>query len=203
MNKPRQQLLALALLMSAAIMTPTLAAESWYEVELIVFQQPDPVGSDAELHPVEPPPPKASQTVSLRSPQSGKVPYTQLDTAQLKLGSLYQGLQRSPTYKPLLHLGWRQPGLSNAEAPAIALPAEWQPWTNAELPPLHGLVRLRHDRFIHFEVDLRYRPAAAEAGTSLAPTYINKQSRRLRSDELHYLDHAALGVIVQVRSLAE
>lgn len=203
MTNLRIPLLALTLLLTAAVTMPVLAAEPWYEVELIVFRQPDPVGSDRELHPLNPTPPQAPQTVSLRPPQTGKTAYTMLSPAELKLGSITQGLRSSPHYKPLLHLGWRQPGLAGKEAAAVALPADWQPWASTDLPPLYGLVRLHQDRFIHFSVDLRYRATGTEPVADQIPTYVNRQSRRLRTGELHYLDHPGLGVVVQIRPLTE
>lgn len=185
----------------------------WYEIELIVFRQPDPTGLDAELHPVDPPPPEAEQVVTLRQLQGGAtLPYAMLDSGELQLGAVYQRLQDSGRYQPLLHIGWRQPGLSSAEAASVAIPPEWQPWGNALRPPLHGLIRFQQDRFLHFAVDLRYRPEPAFDAVSFSegtldvepqPTYVHQQSRRVRTGELHYLDHPALGVLVQVRRLTD
>jgi len=202
MKKPWRQLPVFLLLLIITIMRPALAQEPWYEVELIVFLQADPGGPDRELHPVNPAPPRASQIVSLRSPQDGNVAYTMLSSAQLKLGNIVQGLKSSSYYEPLLHLGWRQPGLASKDAAAVALPADWQPWADTALPPLHGLVSLHQDRFIHIGIDLRYRPNRAHDDLEEQPTFVNKQSRRLRSGELHYLDRPGLGVLVQIRSLS-
>lgn len=203
MTNLRQLLSALALLLLGAAALPAQASTPWYEVELIVFRQADPGGSDRELHPLNPEPPRASQIVSLRPPQAGKVAYTMLGAAELKLGSIYQSLNSSSNYEPLLHLGWRQPGLASKDAASVALPANWQPWGDTALPPLHGLVRLHQDRFIHLGVDLRYRHISADADAELAPTIVNRQSRRLRTGELHYLDRPGLGVVVQIRPLTD
>lgn len=200
-------LLLTALLLAAA---PASAQQGtpWYEIELIVFRQPEPSGLDAELHPVGPPAPQAEQVVSLRQPHSGSIlPYSMLSGNELQLGGVYKSLQDSRHYQPLLHIGWRQPGLAGTEAASIAIPADWQPWTNSARPPLHGLVRFQQDRFLHFGVDLRYQVSPVEpavdngAEEQLRPTYVHQQSRRLRTGELHYLDHPTLGVVVQVRRL--
>jgi hypothetical protein len=199
----RQLLLVLSFLLTAAAALPAQASEPWYEVELIVFRQADPGGSDRELHPLNPAPPQAAQVVSLRPPQAGKVAYTILGPAELKLGSIYQSLKSSSHYEPVLHLGWRQPGLASKDAASVALPANWQPWADTALPPLHGLVRLHQDRFIHLGVDLRYRHLGADTDAELAPTIVNRQSRRLRTGELHYLDRPGLGIVVQIRPLTD
>jgi hypothetical protein len=204
--------LGLTALLSGA--APALAqTPPWYEVELIVFRQPEPTGSDTELHPLDPPAPQASQVVSLRQPQAGTgQPYTMLGSGDLKLGSVYKSLQDSQRYEPLLHIGWRQPGLAGNQTASVALPPNWQPWADGARPPLYGLVRFQQDRFLHVAVDLRYYQPSSETVVTAgggaasdampAPTYVHQQSRRIRTGELHYLDHPTLGVIVQVRPLA-
>lgn len=206
--RPLFALLLAALLLGTA---PASAQQGtpWYEIELIIFRQPEPKGLDAELHPVDPPAPQAEQVVSLRQPQSGAtLPYSMLSGGQLQLGGVYKSLEGSGHYQPLLHIGWRQPGLSGSEAASIAIPSDWRPWANGVRPPLHGLVRFQQDRFLHLAVDLRYQPEAAaqpvafpaeDAAEAAQPVYMHQQSRRLRTGELHYLDHPTLGVLVQVR----
>ncbi|HEX5514265.1 MAG TPA: CsiV family protein, partial [Gammaproteobacteria bacterium] len=153
--------------------------------------------------------PQASQVVSLRQPQAGaSQPYTMLGNGELKLGSVYKSLRDSQRYQPLLHIGWRQPGLAGNQTASVAIPPNWQPWADGARPPLYGLVRFQQDRFLHVAVDLRYyQPSSgtvvtAGGGAAPEPTYVHQQSRRIRTGELHYLDHATLGVIVQVRPLA-
>lgn len=203
--------LLVALLLAAA---PVSAQQSmpWYEIELIIFRQPEPTGADAELYPVDPPAPQAEQVVSLRQPQaSTKLPYSMLGSNELQLSGIYQSLKSSSHYEPLLHIGWRQPGVAGSEAASVAIPSDWRPWTNGSQPPLHGLVRFQQDRFLHLTVDLRLQPPPVEmpltvlgldAEPPVLPTYVHQQSRRLRTGELHYLDHPTLGVIAQVRPLA-
>src|SRR5690606_39351991 len=75
---------------------PTLFPYTTLFRSLIVFRQPDPTGLDAELHPVDPPPPEAEQVVTLRQPQGGAtLPYAMLDSGELQLGAVYQRLQDS------------------------------------------------------------------------------------------------------------
>ena len=74
---------------------------------------------------------------------------------------------------------------------------------------MFGNIGLSLGRYLHFAVDLRYQvpagawrplPASAQA-MAVDPDvgYIHfRESRRMRSGELHYLDHPKLGVIVRV-----
>jgi len=89
-------------------------------------------------------------------------------------------------------------------------------------PPhiLDGSFTLRKGRFLHVDVDLDYRikdipvppldgPATEDKNqedTAAQPvaTYVRMvQSRRIRDDELHYLDHPLFGVLFMVSPLPE
>lgn len=194
------------LLAAAALAGPGLAPAQqqeppqWYEVELIVFRQWEAPGDDAEAKPLDPPPP-SFERVQPPAPADAAAGtrFRQLPAQRLDLHGVYRRLQQDDAYEPLLHIGWEQPGLSGAESVAVSLPADWQPQPQADqftpTPPLHGLIRVYADRYLHVHTDLRYAPA-----TDWGPgaSQVMQQHRRMRSDELHYLDHPALGVIVQV-----
>lgn len=109
----------------------------------------------------------------------------------------------------------RLPTGSTDDAPADGEP---RPGPFAMLPPetrLYGTLRLYRERYLHFETDLRYRlagepPAAIRLDEALAPDpaydpalQVMTVSRRMRSDELHYLDHPVLGVIVRAIPLED
>ncbi len=102
---------------------------------------------------------------------------------------------------PLLHTGWVQPGLPEADAQAFDLKVL------GTLNP-SGTIRVHLSRFLHITLDLTYRadgaagPATA-AGDGLdeltfAPRYHLTATRSARSGELHYFDHPAFGVLVRV-----
>jgi hypothetical protein len=221
--KPRHLVLALLL---SLIPLAALAEEderTWYNVEIIVFEQREAGGRDAERwHPVEEPP-QAEQRVRLRSVRDpdGTHAYTELPASELQLVPLYRHLQRAAEYRPLLHLGWRQQGLSRQDAAAVAIPPEWESEPSEQQapsaaswetdlraahqgPPLYGYVRLYRERFLHVAVDLRYHRQDEDAAIRYPylegqqPVFAMREQRRMRSNELHYLDHPVLGVLVQV-----
>jgi len=129
---------------------------------------------------------------------------------ELTLGAVYSRLERTPAYEPLLHAGWVQPGLPEADA---------QPFDLATLGTLNprGTVRVHLSRFLHVTLDLTLeRPVAASdaaapvveaplgdglSEVTLAPRYRLKATRSARSGELHYFDHPAFGVLVRVTPL--
>lgn len=120
---------------------------------------------------------------------------------ELKLGGEYRKLRAVAAYEPLVHAGWVQPGLPEAEAQPFDLKA-----LGVSNP--RGTVRVHLSRFLHITLDLTYqapRPAAPASSASdgldeivLAPQYRLTATRSARSNELHYFDHPAFGVLVRV-----
>lgn len=213
----------------------------WYHVEIIVFEQREATGRDAERWQIVAPEPQADEVVQLQTAEPGQPwqPFTKLPSGDLQLSGMHRQLERADPYQPLLHLGWRQQGLSRRDAPSVAVPPEWspEPGVDVELqapavtaedlpeaetgtvtgmpweaplatlqpgPPLYGYVRLYRERFLHVAVDLRYHRDSGDAAARYPylygqePVFVMEQRRRMRSGELHYLDHPVLGVLVQV-----
>jgi hypothetical protein len=120
---------------------------------------------------------------------------------ELKLGNEYRRLQAVSAYVPLVHAGWVQPGLPEADA---------EPFDLGMLGALNprGTIRVHLSRFLHITLDLTYRadgtssPAlAANDGLdelAFAPRYRLQATRSARSGELHYFDHPAFGVLVRI-----
>lgn len=157
--------------------------------------------------------------------QAGAPPVQRLPETEMELGPVVERLTEAGQYDVLAHLGWRQAGLPPEQAPAVAVPPGWSSASvnlpaTVELagvkvavspfalrPPgqaLYGTLRLIRSRYLHLEADLRYQPQAVSESwaSSLPPSgplYRLTERRRMRSGELHYLDHPALGVVAQVR----
>jgi hypothetical protein len=120
---------------------------------------------------------------------------------ELKLGTEYRKLRALAAYQPLVHVGWVQPGLPEADSMPVDLA------TLGVINP-RGTVRVHLARFLHITLDLTYQgtgpaTAAAAAGDgldeiTLAPQYRLRTTRSARSTELHYFDHPAFGVLVRI-----
>jgi hypothetical protein len=126
---------------------------------------------------------------------------------ELELGQIYRRLGAIAAYEPVLHTGWVQPGLAEADA---------RPFDLGQVGALNprGTVRVHLSRFLHVTLDLTFEgspaaadPAAANVAPSpndgldevvLAPRYHLAATRSVRSGELHYFDHPAFGVLVRV-----
>ncbi len=152
--------------------------------------------------------------------------YRVLRTGELRLGSAYARLQRLGGYRPLLHAGWSQEGLG--EADSVPLPLSRLGKSNPA-----GTIQLHLQRFLHLTLDLDYRhtlspgPASSPATAApsvassespgravvarsdelseieLAPHYYIVEDRRTRNGDVNYFDHPAFGVLVLVTRAPE
>jgi len=211
----------------APAVDPTLPPR--YEVEIIVFAHRDfdpteerfddasngfgadaastlqeaPVFDDRNFTPqvVEPAPLPLTPVDPIAAARADAFSVRPLTPEEFKLGTEYRRIQAIAAYVPVLHTGWIQPGLPEAEA----VPFELK--TLGILNP-RGTVRVHLSRFLHITLDLTYQAPSAAApgpGTSdglaeivVAPQYRLTATRSARSNELHYFDHPAFGVLVRV-----
>jgi hypothetical protein len=120
---------------------------------------------------------------------------------ELKLGNEYRKLRAIAAYEPLVHVGWVQPGLPEADAAPFDLK------TVGVMNP-RGTVRVHLGQFLHITLDLTYQalgaPTAALGSNdaldeiAIGPQYRLAVTRWARSNELHYFDHPAFGVLVRI-----
>ncbi|MFV8833788.1 CsiV family protein [Aquisalimonas sp.] len=134
------------------------------------------------------------------------------------------GLDRQEAAAIALPLGTEMPGMGDDELPAGANgkddEKENADGDNGEQPEraalparppegLSGWVRVARERYLHVHLDLRWvDPERSEAGPldrlhgvfieDMEPVVTLQDGRRMRSGELHYIDHPVLGVIVRV-----
>lgn len=189
------------------------AETRWYEVELIIFAPTDNSSVNAEAWAQGGPPIHTASSRQLLPPgrKSNPVPFQQLDSSQLRLTTEFRQLRNSKRYRPLLHIGWLQPGLSKGRAVPVLIGQgtgnRAADATLSDAPRLEGTVTVTLARYLHLAVDLAYRrPLASRAlpgdETALEETVFRlRESRRMKSKEVHYLDHPMLGVIALITPL--
>ena len=168
-----------------------------YDVELVIFRH---LASDAteEIWSYE-----LSKGTGLEIPEEDGTPFdlpapTSMERAmqtfpplaagKMKLSAIEDSLRRSRNYRPLAHFGWTQPGYARNTAPSISID---------ELVPagsgLTGQIALSRGRYLHLTLDLAFAPP-----DSPGERYVLRHSRRMRSNERHYIDHPTFGVIALI-----
>jgi hypothetical protein len=154
------------------------------------------------LLPSTPEPPPADPLAEQRAALAAALRMVPLRPEELKLTGEYRRLQAIAAYEPLVHFGWVQPGLPEAESTPFEL-------KSLGVANPHGTVRVHLGTVrLHITLDLTYQATAAAtpapaAGDGLdeivlAPQYRLRATRSARSNELHYFDHPAFGVLVRV-----
>ncbi len=133
--------------------------------------------------------------------------YRILTAEELELTNTANRLEQLDVYTPLIHGGWVQEGQPEEDA----IPFELS--LLGGFNPL-GTIQLHVNRFLHVTVALRYqsdRPPGEllrPVGHTLEeitfpPRYTLHIQRRTRSNQVHFFDHPAFGVLVLVRPAPE
>jgi hypothetical protein len=194
-------LVLLALLSVAALTASAQQATALqsYDVELLIFRTLNPnaspedwglesaaAGQRLAIPDDEPSPFATSEPVPATT-----ATFPSLPAAKFKLSAVADTLRRSRNYQPLAHFGWTQPGYPRGDAKYLPI--------NSMVPSgtgLLGQVALSRGRYLHLTLDLVYdAPGAAGEPTQ---RFVLRQSRRMRSNERHYIDSPRFGVIAIV-----
>ena len=192
-------LLSVATLTASAQQATTPAVLQNYDVELVIFRTLNPNASPEQWSmeaaeagqrlaiPEDEPTPFASSEPA----PTATATYPALPPAKFKLQAIADTLKRSRNYQPLAHFGWTQPGYPRDDAKYLPI--------NSLVPAGSGLVgqvALSRGRYLHLTLDLVYdAPGAAGEPTQ---RFVLRQSRRMRSNERHYMDSPRFGVIAIV-----
>ena len=201
----------MAFTLAATFAWPAGADNRWFTVEIIVFDNLDDEGLHAEHWPEDPGEPLLGDTVGLTpahgSGADGARPaFSLVSPSELSLGTIRNRLRRSARYRPFLHAGWRQRGLPRSAARPVHVSSDLghssagaAARVGSSRPNVQGTVTVSLARYFQVNVDLLYsRPASGDATEPDAgPTRFRLVSeRRMRSGELHFIDHPLFGVLI-------
>ena len=228
----RISMLFARLLIGTALLAPFSAqaqTESLYRVELLVFSYPG--GSTAEQWDATPDLayPESTRALTSSTPLDPlhPTPLGTLPPAQRELDGKAAEMQRSGRYRILFHEAWIQPMMGQSAAQPIALDRSGD---GGQWPALQGTIKLYMSSDINLDTNLWINtqgeylhsswrmpapPIGPSSGVSLPAvtdtkdrTYpyqhavLLKQTSRIRSGAVNYVDHPMLGVIVKVMPLS-
>lgn len=212
--------LCVTLLAALLVLTSSnVRAESrWYQVEVIIFRYTNPTGGEQAVAPRQLP--NFANAISLVSdvpnfddePEidradeasiAGPTAFQSLSSAELQLGGVLRRLRTLDTYAPVLHVGWRQPGLGDGRARYVYLTDKPRSLIDARADDdvavgsvqvaeqrVEGMVRVKTG--VGLQVDADFISYGADA-----PVRINER-RNVKFKEVHYFDNPFFGVIIQV-----
>ncbi|AFJ01806.1 Protein of unknown function (DUF2803) [Methylophaga frappieri] len=156
-------------------------AQQWYQVEVVVFEQLN--ANTDEAWPTMP----VGNTTDL-TPRSAT---NRIQPAQRgELSGIAERLRNSAGYRVLSHEAWQQSALGRNASQPVQIEGE----------RLTGKIHIYKSAYLHSVLDLWLTSGST---TFEAQQYPNlNESRRIRSQELHYFDHPRFGAILQLKPIA-
>ena len=184
-----------------------------YEVELIIFENASGRYLNSE---------DWSYNDSLKKVQEEKFEndsstdpeFKELDWSSAKLAKNLDRLLKNPNYKVLVNKRWKQTGLDRKDTLNINIgnvPTQTANTSNTESEEIIGNinpqsnlesyitgdVRLIMSRYLHFNVNLKYfKPLLNNSAEYEFKAFPIISERRMKSKEVHYIDHPLVGVVV-------
>jgi len=189
-----------------------------YQVEIIIFEHLFH-DADGEVSHIGLKIPDLSKTIQLSSDTSGDdSAFRLLPSSVYKLGGVYSELRSSREYRPILHLAWQQPQLTQSRSKYVHIRKDngtgQQADVNDALVKLDGVIRIRSSQFLHADVDLFYfinelsasfinANAGSQDSSQIQATFVElNETRRMKLNELHYFDHPVFGMFLRVSRLS-
>ncbi len=226
MNLIKSLFLAIFLIFSHSVL-----AESWYQVEVIVFDRlyPNLDGEQWQNEEFN----IRNNMVELEPATSQEFAYKILNASRNRLGGVYRVLKLSSEYRPLYHVSWQQEATERRESRYVHIqkldgegvipvaetsdsseePEFLEEFSSMPDRIIDGSIRIRSGFYLHADIDLTYFkqiPAenkvlrsSEESFSGFDKTVIKlKETRKIKLNEIHYFDHPMFGVILQVSRLS-
>ena len=196
------------------------AENTRYNIEVVIFEDSHGRYLNSEQWPIihHPEDEFALDSVSKKSKNKRKQPNSDNMMELTRhtsdaLGKHVAKLNESERYNVLLHKSWQQAGLKNTDAISIQVDTSGAKKTGSQSQKLEsslqGTLKLILGRYLHIHTDLLYKrfnsdmqKVSATDGKIFSEFKIKSQ-RRMRSKELHYIDHPLLGMLVLVTPIKE
>lgn len=169
-------LAALALMALLCLASVGAQAQS-YAIEMIVFANTDDEERYTEAWRADPGLPDTSRA----TPISAGSDVSAVGSSGYRLSGAWQALRNSGQFRPIQHLAWTQRGRPARSAPEILI-------GDGPSSAVYGTVRMSRSRFLHLDLDLLLNDGSGSY------RFINH--RRMRSNELNYIDHPMFGILV-------
>ena len=130
-------------------------------------------------------------------------------SSSLLLSPQVARLQRSPLYRVVFHRAWIQPVPDRDQIVPMLIQVGDRVGAGRRIEGILGVTR---ERYLHLDTRLWYAPdpgPAMDTATAFDGTFVESgadgagytelhEQRRMRSGELHYLDHPKFGVLARV-----
>jgi hypothetical protein len=177
---------------------PTQPGLQSYDVELLIFRNlsgketPESWGVEASSAAQRMAIPDDEGTTETPVAAAPTVTFPALPASKMKLTAIEETMRRSRAYQPIAHIGWTQPGFARNSAKYLSV-SSLVPASSG----LQGQIALSRGRYLHLTLDL-----VLDSQAEASQRYVLRQTRRMRSNERHYIDSPKLGVIAVITPTA-
>ncbi|MCB1762477.1 MAG: peptidoglycan binding protein CsiV [Gammaproteobacteria bacterium] len=168
---------------------PVLSGPSqapWYTVELVLFTRAISPGASGEYWPplIDEPERERTQTAT--------------PSGSRQLAGAREALERAGGLTPVIHTAWRQPVSGRTTARGVYIRSERETAPGVAL--VEGLVKISIGRYLHVDLDLvmHRAPEGSAALPGRYQSYRFEEHRRMRSKEVHYIDHPLMGMLILI-----
>ncbi len=145
----------MSVLLGMLLLGGGLQAQSWYQIELLLFvqdgQQAAAGDASIERWPDTFRPQWPTPMIRMGSSTSPSPALRPLPQGQRRLNNDAAALRRNPGYQVLWHQAWQQPLLPQEQSPWIQVQAGQ---SQQDTHQLEGAVRVHLERFLHLSLDL-------------------------------------------------
>lgn len=227
LQKPTVATFAMAILASLTLVmgASTAYAADRYRAEIIILERivtPEQLTEKMSGQEVEPTPP-ISKALWVK-PQDG-APYSSMNQANsLTLSNAAARLENTGRFRILAKTGWYQEFPPNYRGQRLAVSVgDWLP--KAQRRNVEGYIKIDRQRYLHVEAHLNhwqdaeapalpdFQPvadtedaqAAMNTGIETSPELLTwiRETRRMRSSEIHLLDSPTIGILVYFAKIRE
>lgn len=178
------------LIISSLMCTSILMAASSYQVDLIIFANPQTTINELSLDPILPFISSKSKAIPLGI-SSGKTSksYQIMSPTQSGLKDQNYLLSRRSNYQVLGHFSWTQPTKSQSKVLLPKIDSKgWQ---------IEGSLKVVQGNYYHVDAELQCSPPSAPD-----KSFTVFQHARVTSGELYYLDHQQINMLIKIHPTA-
>lgn len=211
---------SLVAIMVGVVPSVSATTSKWYNIEVIVFenqsgsQHPTETWSQFQGYPFMENSQILKPPAGLTGPLTEQDMFVQLPEEELSLREEKEQLQNTQDFNVLLHTAWRQAiDKEDAMIPIrlkggkVVVSSSFSTEVpNNDTYQIDGTIALGLSRFLHLKTDLVYNqksPRVKDYPSSSIRSYRLKQKRRMKSNEVHYIDHPLFGVLLKITPIAQ
>jgi len=179
-----------------------------YDIEIIIFEDAHAryINSESWRRDSSAAEEVASDSKTKRITKKSTELYTAVEPKILS--KEYKRINNSSEFNVLLYSAWSQVGLKDSDAFKISINELKNIHRGKSKNTITGKIKIVLARYLHFYSQLEYQrqdnknqPADLEQNINITvnnENYLMKNHRRMRSKELHYIDHPLVGILIQI-----